>query len=138
MHLRHSRAATAAAAAAAAAAARRVLSSAATACTSPTTPTTPPEQLHLKVGQIFSLRRAFTADDVASFARLSEDANPIHLDAAAARAAGFPGPVVHGMLCASLFSGIIGTRQGSCPLPGSPHFSALACVGNEWVRLEDA
>ena len=80
----------------------------------------------LEVGQIFSLHRTFTADDDATFARLSQDFNPIHVDPNAAAAAGLgswgggqhgqrgaaagPVPVVHGMLCASLFSGIIGTR----------------------------
>ena len=79
-----------------------------------------PVDVHtLKVGQIFSLHRTFTTDDVATFARLSQDFNPIHVDQNAAAAAGLgggrhgrdgDGPVVHGMLCASLFSGIIGTR----------------------------
>ena len=59
---------------------------------------------------MFSAERAFTADDVAEFARLSQDANPIHVDSTAAVRAGFPAPVVHGMLCASLFGAIIGTR----------------------------
>ena len=63
-----------------------------------------------EVGQVFSAERAFTADDVAEFARLSQDANPIHVDSTAAVRAGFPAPVVHGMLCASLFGAIIGTR----------------------------
>lgn len=38
-----------------------------------------------------------TAVDLALFAAASGDHNPLHLDADVARAAGFEGPVVHGM-----------------------------------------
>jgi acyl dehydratase len=45
------------------------------------------------------------------FASVTNDANPIHVDGAAAAAAGFAGgAVVHGMLVASMFGGVIGTR----------------------------
>jgi len=40
----------------------------------------------------------FTPDDVARYAVASGDSNPIHLDPAAAVAAGLAGPIVHGML----------------------------------------
>ena len=75
-------------------------------------------------------RRAFTADDVAEFARLSHDANPIHLDPTAAARAGFPGPVVHGMLCASLFGAIIGTRFPGAVYAAQSLRFAPVLVGN--------
>ena len=56
-----------------------------------------------EVGQVFSAERAFTADSSRWGSRLSQDANPIHVDSTAAVRAGFPAPVVHDMLCASLF-----------------------------------
>lgn len=83
---------------------------------------------------MFSAERAFTADDVAAFARLSHDANPIHLDPTAAARAGFPGPVVHGMLCASLFGAIIGTRfPGAVYATQSLAFRAPVLVGESVV-----
>lgn len=44
---------------------------------------------------------------VAAYAQASGDRNPIHLDAATARAAGLPGPIVHGMLVMGRFEGAI-------------------------------
>lgn len=41
--------------------------------------------------------RRFTVDDVRRYADVSDDTNPIHLDDAAARAAGFDGVIAHGM-----------------------------------------
>jgi acyl dehydratase len=43
------------------------------------------------------LSRTVTPDDVAAYAEASGDRNPLHLDDAAARAAGFPGVIAHGM-----------------------------------------
>ena len=69
--------------------------------------------LELRVGQSESLRRTITADDVATFARLSGDYNALHLDEEFAARTEFAGRVVHGFLNASLLSTLIGTR-----LPG--------------------
>lgn len=69
-----------------------------------------------RVGDRADLERAFSAEDVAAFARLSGDDNPIHLDAAAAVAAGFEREVVHGVLVTSLLSRLLGTRL---PGPGT-------------------
>ncbi len=44
------------------------------------------------------LARTVTRDDVVRYAENSGDRNPLHLDDAAARAAGFPGVIAHGML----------------------------------------
>ena len=54
-----------------------------------------------------------TPDDMDSFARLSGDNNPIHLDADFARARGQAGPVVYGGLLVAIISRMLGTR-----LPG--------------------
>lgn len=91
----------------------------------------------LQTGAVFTRRRAFTAHDVASFASLAGDHNPIHVDPDAATAAGFrDGPVVHGMLCASMFSAIIGTRfPGAVYATQSLAFRKPVRVG-ERVRAE--
>jgi len=49
-----------------------------------------------------------TQADVDAFAQLTGDANPLHLDEAFARRAGFRQPVVYGMLSASFISTLIG------------------------------
>ena len=107
-----------------------------------TRPSTPAEDApvvdiaELQTGAVFTRRRAFTAHDVASFASLAGDHNPIHVDPDAATAAGFrDGPVVHGMLCASMFSAIIGTRFPERCTPRNPSFRKPVRVG-ERVRAE--
>ncbi|MFJ8623333.1 MaoC/PaaZ C-terminal domain-containing protein [Kitasatospora sp. NPDC093550] len=44
-----------------------------------------------------TLTHTLTAADTTAYAHASGDLNPIHLDDAAARAAGFPGTIAHGM-----------------------------------------
>ncbi|HUO87272.1 MAG TPA: MaoC family dehydratase [Thermoanaerobaculia bacterium] len=66
------------------------------------------DQPRWAVGARASLRHTFRREDVAAFAELSGDRNPIHLDDDAARAAGFAGVVVHGALVAGLFSRLLG------------------------------
>ena len=54
--------------------------------------------------------RTFTPADVANFLALSDDANPVHTDSAAAAAAGLCGAAaLPGLLTASLFPGLVGT-----------------------------
>lgn len=72
----------------------------------------PPSQL-LHLGQEASLTKAFSAHDVELFAKLTEDTNPLHLDAAYVRTTSFQKPVVHGILVNGLISAVIGTRMGA-------------------------
>ena len=52
----------------------------------------------IRVGSKASLSKVFTQADVEQFAKLSLDDNAIHLDADAARKAGFEKQIVHGLL----------------------------------------
>lgn len=70
----------------------------------------------IRPGDRASVEHVFTTEDVAAFARLSGDDNPIHLDGEAAMAAGFDREVVHGVLVTSLISRLLGTRL---PGPGT-------------------
>lgn len=70
----------------------------------------------LAVGARATLEHTFTASEVAEFARLSGDTNPIHLDPEAARRAGFEREVVHGVLVTGLISRVLGTQL---PGPGT-------------------
>ena len=53
------------------------------------------------------------ADEIAEFAKLSGDYNPLHMDRDYARNAGYQGQVAHGFLLGAKFSGLLGTK-----LPG--------------------
>jgi acyl dehydratase len=67
----------------------------------------------LRQGEIVRWRHAVTAEEVESFAQLSGDRNPLHLDDAFSRQHGFRGRVVHGGLVSAFISRILGTE-----LPG--------------------
>lgn len=62
------------------------------------------------------MRHVFSQEDVAVYAAMSGDSNPIHLAHDAARAAGFEGPIVHGALVMGLVSRLLGTQL---PGPGT-------------------
>jgi acyl dehydratase len=90
----------------------------------------------LAVGQEACLEHTFSAEDVAHFAALCGDNQPLHLDADFAARTFFKQPIVHGMLTASLFSTLIGTRL---PGPGSIYIGQnltflRAVYMNETVR----
>lgn len=67
----------------------------------------------LKLGEKASLRKMFTESDVCTFAQISGDINPLHLDQEYASTTVFKERIVHGMLTAGLISAVIGTQ-----LPG--------------------
>jgi 3-hydroxybutyryl-CoA dehydratase len=67
----------------------------------------------IEIGETASVTKTITAELVRAFAEVSEDVNPMHLDADFAAGTVFGEPVAHGMLGASLISAVIGTR-----LPG--------------------
>ncbi|XP_051205840.1 3-hydroxyacyl-[acyl-carrier-protein] dehydratase, mitochondrial isoform X3 [Lolium perenne] len=92
---------------------------------------------YLKVGDALrSDRRRFTEGDVAAYAAVSGDRNPVHLDDAVARGAGgfSRGRVVHGMLASSLFPALIASRfPGAVYASQSLRFAAPVHVGDEAV-----
>jgi len=88
----------------------------------------------LKVGDKVSLSKAFTEDEVFRFAEISTDMNPLHLDKDFGRESIFGERIVHGMLVASLFSGLIGMElpgEGSIYLGQSLTFKAPVAIGEE-------
>ena len=64
----------------------------------------------LKLGMSASTTKAFTEKDVLSFAEVSTDNNPLHIDEEAAKKGMFGQRVVHGILVASLISSVLGTQ----------------------------
>lgn len=67
----------------------------------------------LKVGDKDSVSKVVTGEDVADFARISTDNNPVHLDEEFAKTTAFGRRIAHGMFGAGLISAAIGTK-----LPG--------------------
>jgi enoyl-CoA hydratase len=88
----------------------------------------------VNVGDKASRTKVFTAEDVKLFADVSLDHNPIHLDAEYAKQTIFKKPVVHGMLVASMFSGILGMDlpgEGTIAMNLSVAFKRPVFVGDE-------
>ena len=74
------------------------------------------ERTGFSVGEEASLTKMITDEDIQTFARISGDTNPLHLDEAYARTTRFGGRIAHGMLVAGLISAVLGTKL---PGPGA-------------------
>lgn len=70
----------------------------------------------LEVGMSATTSMTITAEQIDTFAKITGDFNPIHVDEDAAKAAGFPGRIAHGALSASLISAVLGN---DLPGPGA-------------------
>lgn len=70
----------------------------------------------LSVGQSAELTKTVTEKDIQSFAEVTGDNNPVHLDEAYAAATPFKTRIAHGMLSAGYISAVIGTKL---PGPGA-------------------
>ncbi len=85
------------------------------------------------VGTRACVRRTITAEDVAAFARLSGDTNPLHVDAEFAARTEFERPVVHGFLHASLLSTLVGMKipgEGALYLSQTIDFTRPVFIGD--------
>ena len=88
----------------------------------------------LKVGDRAELKKAFTEEEVFQFAELSTDKNPLHLDSDFGKNSIFGQRIVHGMLVASLLSGVMGMTlpgKGSIYLGQTLTFKAPVAIGEE-------
>ena len=87
-----------------------------------------------KVGDKATLRKAFTEDEVRLFSKISLDDNPIHLDREYAESTVFGQRIVHGILVASLLSGLMGGKfpgHGTVYLGQSLNFKAPVYIDEE-------
>lgn len=82
--------------------------------------TTPVERTEFTVGEEATLTRTIGHAEIAGFAALTGDDNPVHLDEAYASRSYFKGRIAHGMLAAGLISAVLGTRL---PGPGAVYLS---------------
>ena len=66
--------------------------------------------MKLSIGDTYEYEFRFSQEEVIAFAQLTGDDNPLHLDPDYAATTPFKRPIIHGMLGASVFTKIIGTR----------------------------
>ena len=86
----------------------------------------------LEVGMSATFEKPVTEADVATFAEISGDNNPVHLDEAYAAGTMFKQRIAHGMLTAGLISTVIGTKlpgNGAIYLSQSLRFRAPVLLG---------
>lgn len=74
----------------------------------------------LELGQEASFARAVTDADIVTFATVTGDYNPVHLDATYAATTPFKTPISHGMLTAGYISAVFGMKL---PGPGAIYVS---------------
>jgi 3-hydroxybutyryl-CoA dehydratase len=74
----------------------------------------------LSIGQSAESLRTVTEQDIARFAEVSGDFNPVHVDEAYAQTTPFKGRIAHGMLSAGFISAVLGSKL---PGPGAIYVS---------------
>jgi 3-hydroxybutyryl-CoA dehydratase len=74
----------------------------------------------LAVGQSAEMTQTASEAVIEAFAKVSGDANPVHLDEAFAAKTNFGGRVAHGMLAGAYISAVLGTHL---PGPGSVYLN---------------
>lgn len=92
----------------------------------------------IEIGMSRHLQKQVTDRDIALFAEVSTDRNPVHLDDAYAQDTIFQGRIAHGMLTAALISAVIGEQlpgHGTVYLGQSLKFMAPVRPGDV-VRAE--
>ena len=86
-----------------------------------------------QIGANASLTKTFTDDDVFTFAKISGDHNPIHIDDDFAATTPFERRLVHGMLTAGMISAVLGMQlpgPGSIYLKQELNFRAPVFIGD--------
>ena len=87
-----------------------------------------------QIGQKASLEKVFIDEDVRTFAKISLDTNPVHLNDEYAANTIFKGRIVHGFLSGSLISAIIGTilpGEGTISLNQTMNFRKPVRIGEK-------
>ncbi|MEM9600936.1 MAG: MaoC family dehydratase [Pseudomonadota bacterium] len=94
----------------------------------------------LEVGMTAKTVATITAEMIDTFAEITGDHNPIHMDDDAARANGFEGRIAHGALSASFISAVLGNQL---PGPGGVfvelnlRFRKPALIGDEIIAIAE-
>lgn len=95
----------------------------------------------IKTGDTYSHELVFKQSDVDTFAEITGDNNPIHIDAAFAATTPFGRPIVHGFLSGAVFSKVFGTLfpgRGSIYMYQDMKFLAPVFVDQPYVARFEA
>lgn len=87
----------------------------------------------IKIGDQASMTKTFTDEDVRTFAEISGDKNPIHLDDDYAAGTRFKKRLVHGILTSGMISALLGMQlpgPGSVYIKQSLNFRAPVYIGD--------
>lgn len=87
----------------------------------------------IRVGDAAELAKTVTETDVAAFAGVTGDYNPVHIDPVAAASSMFGGRIAHGILSAGFISAVLGTRlpgAGSVYLSQTLRFTKPVRIGD--------
>jgi acyl dehydratase len=87
----------------------------------------------IAVGDKSRLTKTFSDEDVRTFAEISGDKNPVHLDDEYAASTQFGQRLVHGILTAGMISAILGTQlpgPGSVYIKQTINFRAPVFIGD--------
>lgn len=90
----------------------------------------------IKVGDTYVHEVSFTQEDVETFARITGDDNPLHLDKEFAAKTPFKRPIVHGFYSAAVFSKVFGTLfpgEGTIYLKQEMKFKFPVFVDQKYV-----
>ena len=71
-------------------------------------------QAPIRVGEHFGRLMRYSVAQIAEFARLSGDTNPLHQDSPAARASQFKGPIASGQQSAAVMMGLVASHFSRC------------------------
>jgi len=97
-------------------------------------------QGHLKIGDTASLKKTISDEDVRTFAQISGDHNPVHLDDAFAEGTIFKHRIAHGALTSALISAVLGQilpGPGTIYLSQTLKYKAPVYIGDEiTARIE--
>ncbi len=92
----------------------------------------------LEIGDSFTFKRVLSQEDVHTFADVTGDDNPLHVDEAYAEGTRFGKPIVHGVLLLGIISKVLGRDfpgHGSVAVSLSARFLRPVIVGTE-VTIE--
>jgi 3-hydroxybutyryl-CoA dehydratase len=78
------------------------------------------ERTHFTVGEEATFTKIISDEDIAMFAKISGDENPVHVNDAYAKGTMFGGRIAHGILVTGLISAVLGTVL---PGPGAIYMS---------------
>jgi len=90
----------------------------------------------LELGMEASVAKTVSEADIVSFADVTGDRNPVHLDEGYAAATMFKGRIAHGMLSAGYISAVFGTKlpgPGAIYVSQTLNFKAPVRIGDEVI-----